>query len=364
MLSEYAYHILSDKDIKTAGAELQMVLLAKELAKKSFDVSFITFVKTTDEPENIHNIKVYNPFDNKYKGITYLNPKNMFRLLKTLKKIDADVYIQRSTTPLTGIISFYAKLTNKKFIYSSSSERDVSDFLKIKSLNDIKKLFFKFGVKNSDYVLCQTKNQKKLLKRSIGKQGKVIKNFYPLLDHENGKKNISKLKIIWAGRITRIKRPELFLKLAKKIPEVDFWMMGGPTSDIDFYNYIKKEAEKINNLTFLGPIPYKKINNYYDKSSIFINTSNSEGFPNTFLEAWGHNIPVISIGFDPDEIICKNNLGFHSKDFNQLVKDTKKLIENQKLRIEMGKNGRKYVEKEHDIDKLIKKYINIFKVLT
>lgn len=364
ILSEYARPIIADKDKKVGGAELQMTLLAKELTKRTYDVSFVTFCESCDLLEIFDGIKVYNPFYNQFSGYTYLYPQNMYKLLKTLKKINADIYIQRATTPLTGVIAFFAKLTNKVFLYSAASENDVSITLEIKSIKDLKKLAYKFGVKHCDYVLCQTSHQKQLLKQTIGKEGKVIKNLYPLSKREHIPRKSSKLKVLWVGRIAKEKRPELFLRLAKNIPEFQFWMIGGSTSNHAYYNKIKEDASRINNLEFIGLVPYDKINRYYEKSSILINTSLNEGFPNTFLEAWGNYVPVVSLGFDPDEIICNHKLGFHSKTFDQLVEKTKTLLTNQELCKEMGENGRRYVENEHEINYVVNKYIELFKVIT
>jgi len=40
-----------------------------------------------------------------------------------------------------------------------------------------------------------------------------------------------------------------------------------------------------------------------------INTSNFEGFPNIFLEAWATGVPVISLNVDPGNVIKKRRLG-------------------------------------------------------
>lgn len=364
VLSEQAYPHIAGKDDEYGGAELQMSLLAKGLANKSYDVTFVTFVKSCRSPEIFNGIKVYNPFNNRGSGYTYLRPQNMYKLFKILNKINADICIQRATTPLTGAIAFFAKLRNKVFLYSSSSDNDVSNALIIKSIKDIKKLSYRFGVKYCKYVLCQTNRQKKLLKQTLGKDGKIFKNLYIPPKREYTSKDTSKLKVIWVGRIHIDKKAELFLKLAENLPEFKFWMIGGPCRDIDYYNKIKKESQRVSNLEFIGFVPHNKINRYYVESSLLINTSSNEGFPNTFLEAWGNYVPVVSLGFDPDEIICNHKLGFHSKTFNQLVENTKMLLTNQALYKEMARNGRRYVEKEHKIDHIINKYIELFKAVT
>jgi len=363
ILSELAYSLLSGQGIR-GGAELQMAILAKELMRRSYDVSFVTFEKSGSFSEVIDDIKVYNPFNNHNSGYTYLYPKNMFKLFKILKKIDADIYIQRATTPLTGFIGFFTKLNKKIFLYSSSSDNDVSINLSLRSPKDLKNLFFRYGVKHSNMVICQTNHQKNLLKQTIGKDGKVIKNFFPLTKIIQEPKDSSQVRILWVGRMRKEKRPDLYLTLAKFFPDFRFLMIGGPSSvHPEYYNEIKEYAKNIENLKFIGFVPHDLMGKYYAESTLLVNTSSGEGFPNTFLEAWGNCIPVVSLGFDPDEIICKNNLGFHSKTFEQMIGDIKTLVVNNQLRTEIGLNARRYVEDEHNVTKLIDEYEKVFEIL-
>jgi len=366
ILSEYAYTLLTNGS-SAGGAELQMIILAKEFTNRSHDVSFVTFEKSKNLYEIINDIKVFNPFNNYGKGYTYLYPQNLYKLFKVLNKINADIYIQRATTPLTGLLAFFTKLKNKLFLYSVSSNECVSVNLSIKRVRDLKKLVYKFGIKNCDCVICQTKDQKDLLKQTIGKNGEIIKNIYIPPESEFSKKNPSIPKVLWVGRIVKEKRPELFLELAKHLPNINFCMIasvvGSSTSAIKNYNNIKEASSKINNLDFKGFVPHKEINRYYAESSLFINTSYVEGFPNTFLEAWGNYKPVITLDFDPDEIICKYKLGLHSRTFEQMIEDIKTLLKNEKLREEIGNNSREYVEKEHNLNKIINEYEILIKNL-
>ena len=63
-------------------------------------------------------------------------------------------------------------------------------------------------------------------------------------------------------------------------------------------------------------------------------------------------IPVISLNIDPDNIIKRNKIGLHSKTFEQLVKDTKLLIDNTKLREEMGEKAQKFAFKKFSINNM------------
>ena len=122
-------------------------------------------------------------------------------------------------------------------------------------------------------------------------------------------------------------------------------------------------ARKLANLRWHGFVPYHKVNEYFRRAALFVNTSSIEGFPNTFIQAWAHYTPVVSLSVDPDKIIRNENLGFCSGTFKQLVSDVTTLLENEDLRRTMGENARRYVEREHDVRKIVEKYIDIFEKL-
>lgn len=357
ILAEDAYALITDKRNYFGGAEVQMSLLAKELTKRLYDVSFITFEKTSKFYEVSEGVKVYNAFYNRFGGYSYILPQNIYKLIKILHKIDADIYIKKGHTPLTGVVSFLAKLQKKKFFFITSSEKDIDKYLDISSFFNLTNIFFRFGVKYCTRVVCQTNHQKHLLQQNIGKNGVVIKSLYSPLKIEDINRDPQSLKILWVGRLTKEKRPELFLNLAKKMPDYKFRIIiTSSKSNQKYYNKIKKTVEKIDNLDFIENVPNKEINRYYRESSMLVSTSISEGFPNTFLEAWGNAIPVVSLGFDPDEIICKYELGFHSMTFDDLVKHTSQLLKNETLRNNIGIKARNYVFSEHNVNKIINEY--------
>ena len=64
----------------------------------------------------------------------------------------------------------------------------------------------------------------------------------------------------------------------------------------------------------------------------------------------------MSLNFDPDEIICKYELGFHSMTFDDLVKHTSQLLKNESLRNNMGLKAKNYVLREHNVNNIIDEY--------
>jgi hypothetical protein len=109
---------------------------------------------------------------------------------------------------------------------------------------------------------------------------------------------------------------------------------------------------------FLGFQPFHTTEEYFNKCKIFINTSEYEGFPNTFLQAWSRGIPVISY-FDPDNIIEKNNLGFVINSEEELAKRLKNVLSKKQINY---KKIIEYYSKNHSSE-VINQYIQYFQRL-
>lgn len=351
--------IFDNKPGEIGGSELQQSLIAKELVKRQCIVSFIVFGNNNSLPEVVDHVNFYKTIKKNFKltGIfSYLFC--LISFWKSMEFADSDIYYQRGAGRETGIVALFCLLKRKKFVFAMSSDMDINGTF-YKNAKLYEKLLMYIGLKSADVIIVQNNFQKVALKEKFNRDSIVIKNIISIktLDSRPPKKNPF---VLWVGTIRpEWKQPELFLKLAKSIPTAKFQMIGGAASDDVYYQRIKKEAEKIPNLEFLGFIPYTQIDRYFAESSVFVNTSTYEGFPNTFLQAWAYSNPVVSLNVDPDEIICNQKLGIHSKTFEKLVFDVNGLLNNETMRMEMGKNGRKYVEEAHDINVIVPKYIEL-----
>lgn len=347
----FAYGLFNPKSkIVFGGAQIQLYLLAKELAKnKKFAVSFLTDNQSMNQQDSLSGIKVYqlvrSPKNVGIKGRLLVGNWNfLIKLLIQLKKINANIYVQRAAGAETGLIAIICKILGRRFIYMVAHEQDVNGrFIR---QNGWQGQLFLLGLKLADKIICQTLDQQKALDRSLRKKSLVIASGYPI----KPLRKITKRGILWVARAETWKQPELFIQLAKKFPREKFTMICPPAeNDPEYYKVIFSQAKFISNLKFIKFVPFSEIDVFFAAAKIFVSTSLSEGFPNTFIQAAKNKTPIISYQVNPDKIIDKRQIGFCAHGKKSLAILLKQLLENHRLRRQLAANAYNYAKKYHDI---------------
>jgi len=361
-------------DYYKGGAELQAYYIAKGLAKK-YEIHYIFIknpdfdkekIRKIDEEISLHTLKNH---DYKIFGkLLFLNYNELFRILDL---INPDVIYQRGDRAHIGIAIRWSKKKNKKLVLGISMDRNCSKknilYLKSKFFTipcEIINGFFTLnGIKNVDLIIAQTNHQKKLLQNNFNRDSIAIPNGLPVPQPPFDKADPP--IISWIANLKTLKQPELFIKLAENLQDlyVQFVYAGRP-ADSRYLDLLMKRFNKLNNLNYLGEIPFEETNKLLSKSSLLVNTSLTEGFSNTYIQAWMRETPVVTLNCDPDNIIKSQRIGLHSGSFEQLVKDVRYLIEEKERRKEMGKKARIYALKNHDIKIIGKQYLEIFDKLS
>ncbi len=363
-LAPTAYPLLKNKkeNIKNViGPDIDQITLASTLSKKGYKVTIITYNEGGPLEEFIEDIKVVKI----YSPASKINLLSKIKhLWNAFKKSDSDIYFHYGDS--AGILSIFTYLSGKRSIYKIASDVLLDRNLITGEIKEFKSSKFNsrvignwIDIKLSSAICLQNQYQSKMLEKGYNKNGKIIKNHIEIKDVDLDKK--SKIPIIlWVGSMAEVKQPWLVLKLAKMMPWVKFQVIGGYQGDPTLYNYMKKQSEELKNFEFLGVVPFEEIDYYFNKSWILVNTSMFEGFPNSFLQAWMNYMPVVSINANPDEVITDYKLGFCSGTLKQLKEDLSVLIHDETLIKEIGINGRKYVENNHDIKNVLPKYVQLF----
>ena len=353
----FAYPLFNPKsNIVFGGAQIQLYLLAKELAKnKNFKIFFLTDNQKNNQQEVFDQIKVFQMFRSP-QAFGYLG--FFVQFLAQLRQINADIFIQRAASAETGLIALICWLLRKKFIFMVAHIQDVNgDFMK---KNGWRGKLFGFGLILADRIVCQTRDQQRQLSKNLRGKSVIVPLAYPIKPRLR-QKNINKQGILWVARAETWKNPELLLALAAKFPREKFTMICPPAeNNPDYFKIIKAKAKQISNLQFIAWVPFNKIDAFFRKSRVFVSTSFSEGFPNTFIQAAKNMTPIVSYQVDPDKIISQNKLGFCAKgDEKMLTEYLKKVLRNQKFWRRLSDRAYQYAVGHHDLSEVVDKFKSI-----
>jgi len=315
--------------------------------------------------------------------------KSFMQFYKLMKAKRYDIVIVH--TPIVSFISRFAAFFAKVpvIIYTSHG----LPFMK--GLNPVRNAVFamleKFAGKVTSAMICvnnedfdtakklrMVKSDKIFKINGIGvdteyyKVRKIISScedsaFYDMLSSEEGAKHTAgEVKYVgFIGRLIKEKGIIEFLEAAdailKKRSDICFIIAGfGPLEGF-VENFIndRKLQDKIR---FMGFI--KDTRSIYQKIDIFVlPTYYPEGLPRTILEAMSMEVPVVATDIRGCRQLVEDGVtGFliPAKNAKKIEDAVLKLSDDKELRVKMGQLGRKKVEREYNIIKIIDEQIKIY----
>ncbi|ABM02314.1 glycosyl transferase, group 1 [Psychromonas ingrahamii 37] len=363
LVAHFAYGALTGgSQGAVGGVERQTSLMAKWLVAKGHKVSLLTWAEGGDDDEVIDGVQVIKICrrDSGLPGIRFFHPR-WTGLISAMKRANADVYYQNCGEYITGQVAMWCKENNKKFLYSVASDADADPrFPVMHTLRE--RWLYKYGLLNADKVIVQTKTQMKLLKKGFDLDSSIMP--MPCLGPDQTQYqplewNTDKATILWAARIHECKRLELFLQVATELPEYNFVVAGSSGKEDAYSQGLMDKMKQLENVTYLGMVARADMPALYRASTVFCCSSEYEGFPNTFLEAWSQGLPVVST-FDPDHLIQERKLGISATNKDELVLGISEICTNRELWQLHSSNARRYYQENHSVDKVMERFEKIF----
>jgi len=333
-------------DSAPAGGEaIQKLLLARAFVDLGYDVSMIVRAIHDDIDETIEGIRVLSAF--KYGAgvplIRFFHPRAS-GFLRALSKVNADIYYQSPAGALTGLTAAFCRFKRRKFIFRVASDADcVPDRNFIELWRDRK--LYEYGLRGANLIAAQSIYQQELLMRNYGLESTVVNMAMELPEEDlDGSRDID---VLWISNLKPVKRPDRLLQIAKRLVDIEFTMIGGQLPGYEeYFAEMEREASMLPNVKFLGHVPYKEVNQYVSRSKILLNTSDVEGFPNTFLQAWARKVPVVSF-FDPDEIIVREGFGLRPDTDDEMCSALRELFDDSQKRERIGAAARAFAVKHY-----------------
>jgi len=192
---------------------------------------------------------------------------------------------------------------------------------------------------------------------------------------QNFRKNKNSVTvIITVARLVKEKGLEYGIRAISKLLEIK------PKINLKYYiigdGNLRKELEKIiadlnleETVKLLGEMQQEEVIKKMKESDIFLLPSINEALPVTLMEAQAIGLPVIatSVG-SVGQVVLNKKSGFlvPVRNINIIVEKIEYLINNPKICLSMGKNGRKFIEEKYNVRdlniRLVKIYENLLKV--
>ncbi len=346
-----AYPIFNpDEGDYFGGAEVDLYYLATELAQdENFQVSYVVADYGQPPIEIREGVTIIKTVDFKKNPIC-----GAWRVWRGLRQADARIYMLKTASPGTPLIALFCKLKSRSFTYrtASSYECDGTYLRKHRLLGPA----FAWSLRQAEILFTQSTADAKNLSATIGVSSHIIPNGHPMPELDQKKRDT----ILWVGRDAAEKQPRYFLELARAIPTEHFTIICQTLTNDRAYADMKAQAAQIENLQFIPHVPFNQIDSYFQRAKVFVNTSDAEGFPNTFIQACTAGTPILSLNVNPDGFLDKQQCGLCAcGDWDSFVKMLDKLLEPEIAR-RYGANGRCYVEENHDIKKIAQQYKTIF----
>jgi glycosyltransferase involved in cell wall biosynthesis len=327
------------------GAEVQMPLLAKGLARVGSRVCMVAFDESGSVPDSVAGVDIVRRPPYQARRGPWGKLAEAWAIRASVAAADADTVLTRSAVPTTGLLALAAKLQRRRFVYSSASDADFEmERVEHKRRNIA---LFHLGIRLADIVVVQNERQRGLCENRFRRTPVVIKSIAEPAEMRASEPEA----FLWAGRIVSYKQPLAFLELARHVPEAKFWMVGIPEPGADRQQLlaeVRRLSAELPNLELLDPLPRGELMSLVERSVAIVNTSEYEGLSNTFLEAWARGVPALSLAHDPDGLLERLELGaFAGGSAGRLATLARSLWEGRHRQQELAERCRRYVRHEH-----------------
>lgn len=341
---------------RIGGEEVQHSLLSTMFAAAGHEVSLVTADFGQADDMQAHGVRVLKSFraDAGWPVLRFVHPR-WTRLHSALRRADADVYYVSCAGALVGWVAWFAQRHRRRMIFRVASDTDCDpDRLLVKHARD--RWLYHRGLRHADWVLAQTEHQAGLLRTHYGIEAAVVPMAIdlPAADSLRGERDID---VLWVANMRTLKRPELFVEAALRLPSRRFHMVGGSMRDEpEVFLKVRALAQGIPNLTLHGRVGYHDTLALVRRARLFASTSLIEGFPNTFLQAWAREVPTVSF-FDPDGLVARHELGVRVESAEQMAAQIETLLGEPERLARISRDCGEFMRKRYDRESVLQPYL-------
>lgn len=294
------------------GAEYQSKIIATELQKLGHEIIYISSGHEEADCKVMDGFKVHMlPVKASITTQATLYRAFMKKVCNIIAEEKPTVVYQRILNTFTYRLSGFAKKSKIPFVLHIADNYSV-EFSDGK-IDFLKKRIFKKVLYNRPTIICQTNYQKSKIEEHGYSPFAVMPNMHPKII-SGLPENKEKRTIVWVGNARPVKQLEVYVNLANIMKDTDYrFHIIGKLPEGDYGHQLQKGIDQATNITYHGSQNNDFVNDFFMKSAILVNTSVSEGFSNTFIQAWLCATPVLALNSDPDGILTHYDIGIDCK---------------------------------------------------
>jgi len=336
------------------GSEFQAYVIARELFKHGWDVHYIREKGRGSRPtEMVDGIQVHT-LPQRNTRLKWLNLPPLFLLMK---RIRSQFWYCRATVSYVFPAWLAAKFSGGKVVWACSKKDQILDEAWrnkrkespwLMALRCLDRLLFRSVIRKIDLIILQSHEQKMWLERTWGLGGPIIYNGHPPVTFPEGPREPL---VLWVGRLQPWKHPEYFVDIVRRLHGklYRFLAMGREIEKIGIVDEFRETERFASNFKYLGEIDREEVCSLLERARLLVNTSELEGFSNTFIEAWLRGVPVISLTEDPDGLIRDRGLGAVSGSLDRLAADIEEFMNDTEKWLETSVRCRTFAEEYFDV---------------
>ncbi len=181
------------------------------------------------------------------------------------------------------------------------------------------------------------------------------------------------LQLLFVGRIARVRHLELLLQAVAQLTlPFHLTIAGGEekTSSVTRSGYLQElkqltQSLNLNNkVTFAGRKSQAELKEYYKMADLFVYPSQYENFGQPLIEAGAHGLPIIAtaVGVARD-IIIEGETGYLTEDNPEAMSDRIELLQDNKLRKQMGDQIKNLIREKFDWENIMDQYTRLYNSL-
>lgn len=177
----------------------------------------------------------------------------------------------------------------------------------------------------------------------------------PLDPVENVLPRSERPRVIFLGRLDPIKRPWIFVQIARRLPQVEFVLLGGSYQPGPGGWALEAPPD---NLRLLGHVDGAEKTRFLASSWLLVNSSIHESLPVSFLESLHCGTPVVSCQ-DPEGVASRFGAyvgrwdGSGEDGVDAFVEAVGSLLEDGARREELGEVGRAWARRTHTRERFL-----------